>query len=82
MPDLQIHNMPEDLHRRPCLYALEHNCTTSEVIIMAIQRELERWDWKKRLAHRPKTNLGIPAADLLVEERSSRTEKLGKLLGG
>ncbi len=78
MPNLTIHNMPEGLHRRLCLYASEHNCTTSEVVIMAIKRELECWDWKKRLTHRPKTDLGIPAADLLTEERSSRTEHLAK----
>ena len=76
MPNLQIHNMPEDLHRRLRLYAAEQNCTTSEAVIMAIQRELERWDWKKRLAQRPKTNLGIPVADLLAQERSSSIERL------
>jgi plasmid stability protein len=76
MPNLTIHNMPEDIHKRLRLYASEHNCTTSEVVIMALQRELERWEWKKRLAQRPKTNLSIPSTDLIAEERSSRTQKL------
>jgi plasmid stability protein len=75
MPNFQIHNMPEDLHRRLRVHARENNRTTSEVVIMAIQRELERWDWKKRLAQRPTTDLGIPAAELLAEERSIRDKK-------
>ena len=80
MPNLQIHNIPDDLHRRLRLHARENNCTTSEVVIVALQRELERWDWKKRLARRPKTNLGIPAADLIAEERSSSIERLDESL--
>lgn len=68
--------MPEYLHRRLRIHARENNRTTSEAALIAIQRELDRCEWQKRLAQRPTTNLRIPAADLIVEERSSRTERL------
>lgn len=70
MTNLQIVNIHEDLHRRLRIYARETNRTISEVAIIAIQRELERWEWKKRLASRPKTVLSKPAAELLAKERS------------
>lgn len=82
MTNLQVRNMPEDLHRRLRLHARENNCTMSAVVLMAVQRELERWEWRKRLVQRPKTDLGIPAAELLGEERSSATEELGEPLRG
>ena len=72
MTNIEIDNIPEDLHRRLRLYASETNRTISEAAIIAIQRELERWEWKKRLAQHPKTDLGIPAAELIAEERASR----------
>ena len=71
MRNLQVRNIPEDLHRRLCLHARENNCTMSAAVLLAIQRELERWEWKKRLAQQPKTDLGISAAELLAEERLS-----------
>ena len=82
MTNLQVRNMPEDLHRRLRLHARENNCTMSAVVLMAVQRELERWEWRKRLVQRPETDMGIPAAELLGEERSSATEELGEPLRG
>ena len=34
-------------------------------------------DWRKRLAQRPKTNLGLEASALLMKERSIRDQKTG-----
>ena len=42
----------------------------SAIVLAAIERELARRDWRKRLAQRPKTNLGLEASTLLMEERS------------
>ena len=44
----------------------------SEVVLVAVERELARWEWRKRLSQRPKTDLGMEAATLLAEERSLR----------
>ena len=69
MGNLQIRNMPDDLHERLRIYARENNCTMGAAVLAAVERELERWEWRKRLALRPKTDLGIDAATLLAEER-------------
>ncbi len=44
----------------------------STVVLSAVERELARWEWEEHLSQRPKTELGIAAATLLAEERSSR----------
>ncbi len=80
MANLQVRNMPEDLHERLRLHAQENNCTMSAAVLIAIRRELERWEWKKRLAQRPRTDLGVPAAELLAEERASSIERMDESL--
>ncbi len=80
MANLQVRNVPEDLHRRLREHARENNCTMSSTVLTAIERELERWEWKKRWAKLPKTDLGIPAAELLAEERASALERLDESL--
>ena len=77
MANLQVRNIPDDLHERLCRHAREHNRTTSEVVLIAVERQLERWEWQKRLAQRPKTDLGVEAATLLAEERSLRDLETG-----
>ena len=77
MANLQIKNMPDTLHERLRRHARENNCTMSAVALTAIERELERWEWRKRLAQRPETDLGVEAATLLMEERARRERELG-----
>ena len=72
MANLQVKNIPEDLHERLRRHARENHCTLSASVLAALERELARWEWRKRLAQRPKTGLGVPAAALLLEERLSR----------
>ena len=64
--------MPDDLYERLRQYARENDCTVSSAVLIAIERELERSGWRKRLAQCPKTDLGIEAAALLAEERRIR----------
>ena len=77
MANLQIKNMPDTLHERLRRHARENNCTMSAVALAAIERELARWEWRKRLAQRPETDLGVEAATLLMEERARRERELG-----
>ena len=73
MANLQVKNMPDDLHERLRLHARENNCTMSAAVLAAVERELERWEWRRRLALRPNTDLGVEAAALLAEERRLRS---------
>ena len=77
MANLHVRNIPDDLHERLRHYARENNCTMSTVVLSAVERELVRWEWRKRLAQRPTTDLGVDAATLLVEERSHRDLETG-----
>lgn len=77
MAILQIRNMPDTLHERLRRYAGENNCTMRAVALIAIERELARWEWRERMAQRPETDLGVDAAALLEEERSRRDGEIG-----
>lgn len=77
MAILQIKNMPDTLHERLRRHARENNSTMSAVALTAIERELARGEWRKRLAQRPETDLGVEATRLLMEERGRRERELG-----
>ena len=72
MANLQVKNIPDDLHDRLRAYARESNSTIGAAVLAAVERELAGWEWRKRLAQRPQTDLGVEAAELLREERSLR----------
>ena len=72
MANLQVRNISDDLHDRLRRHARENNCTISAAVLTAVEQELARGEWRKRLAQRPETDLGVEAAALLVEERSLR----------
>ena len=40
----------------------------SAAALAAVERELERWEWRNRLDQRPKTDLGEEVTTLLVED--------------
>ena len=72
MANLQVKNIPEDLHERLRRHASANSCTISAAVLAAVERELARSEWRQRLAQRSETDLGIDAAELLSEERSLR----------
>lgn len=72
MANLQVKNIPDSLYERLRQYARDNNCTISAAVLASIERELAREEWRGRLAQRPRTNLGVDAATLLMEERSLR----------
>ncbi len=49
----------------------------SAVVLGAVERELERLEWRERWAQLPKTDLGIDAATIIAEERARRDLELG-----
>ena len=70
MANLQVKNIPDALHDRLRAHARESNSTMGAVVLAAVERELAGWEWRKRLAQRPQTDLGMEAVELLWEERS------------
>ncbi len=77
MANLQIRNMPDTLHERLRRYARENDCSMRAVVITVLERELAHWEWRKHMAQRPETDLGVEAAALLMEERARRDSEIG-----
>ena len=77
MPNLQVKNVPDSLHDRLRRFARETNRTLSAAVLAAVERELEAWEWRKRWARRPETDLGVDAATLIAEARALRDRELG-----
>jgi plasmid stability protein len=76
MANLQVKNIPDTLHQRLRRYAQEHKCTLSDVVLIALERELARREWRERPVQHPTTELGVSAASLLEQERQQREQEL------
>ena len=77
MANLQVKNVPEELHERLRRHARKNNCTMSAAVLAAIERELSLAEWRERMAARPAVDLGVPAAQLIEEARAERDRELG-----
>ena len=79
MAYLQVKNIPASLHGRLRCLARETNRTLSAVVLAAVERELAVWEWRKRLAGRSETELGVDAATLVAEARARRDRESGAM---
>jgi plasmid stability protein len=77
MANLQVKNVPEPLHRKIRAYAKRRGRTVRDVVLEAVSREIEREDFRTRLAKRQPVDLGRPAARTLEEVRAERDRELG-----
>jgi len=77
MANLQVKNVPQALHRRIQAYAKRRNRTVRDVVLDAVTREIDREEFRVRLATRAPVDLGRPAARSLEEERQARERELG-----
>lgn len=77
MANLEVRNIPDDLLERLRRHAREHKLAVSVVVVGALEREMAHADWRRRLAQRPLTDLGVDAAALLAVERASRDAESG-----
>ena len=70
--NLQVRNVPPELHERLRRHARARNRSMGEVVLDAVEHELARQEWHERFARRPVTDLGVTAASLLEEARGDR----------
>jgi hypothetical protein len=73
MPNLQVKNVPEHIHRSIRLLAKRQGRTIGEFLLCAAQNELKRQRFHSRLARREPVNLGRLAARSLEEARTDRS---------
>jgi plasmid stability protein len=76
MANLQVKNLPADLHQRLRRYARQHHRTISDIALEAIEREMARNEWHERFATRSAIDLGVSAASLVEEMREQREREL------
>jgi plasmid stability protein len=78
MANLQVKNVPESLHRKIRTYAKRRGRTVRDVVLDAVTREIERIEFRARLAKREAVDLGHPAARTLEEVRAGRERERGR----
>jgi plasmid stability protein len=77
MANLQVKNVPEVLHRKIRLSAKRRGRTVRDFVLDAVVREVERDEFRSRLAKRAPVELGRPAAESVREVREERDGELG-----
>jgi hypothetical protein len=77
MANLQVKNVPESIHRKIRLLARRQGRTIGEVLLGAVQMEIDRELFHKRLAKRGSVKLGRSAARSLEEVRAERSCRSG-----
>lgn len=72
MSNLQVKDVPPALHRKLRRLAEEEGRTLRDVVLEALQRDLQRREFGKRLAKRPAAELSEGAGEALRHVRSER----------
>ena len=78
MANLQVKNVPETIHRKIRAFARRRGRTVRDFVLDAVTREIEREEFRARLAKRAPVDLGRPAARTLEELRAEHEEGLGR----
>jgi plasmid stability protein len=78
MANLQVKNVPAPLHRKIRAYAKQRGRTVRDVVLDAVRRDIERFEFRARLAKREPVDLGHPAAQTLEDVRAERERTLAK----
>jgi plasmid stability protein len=76
MANLQVKNVPETLHRKIRTQAQRQGRTVRDFVLQAVIKEIERGDFRTRLARRKSVDLKGPAAGSLEQVRSERQREL------
>jgi antitoxin FitA len=72
MANLQVKNVPEDVHRRLRDSARRRGKSLRELVLDALAKELYCDEFERRLKSRPPVRLSRPAGEVLGEVRAER----------
>ena len=72
MANLQVKNVPEEMHRRLRRCARRRGLTLRDVVLAAVDRELSHEEFIARLHRRKAVKLGRSAASFLTAAREER----------
>jgi len=76
MANLQVKDLPDELHERLRSCAARRGTTIREVVLAAVRHELEHERFLARVESREPVDLGTPIAELLKAEREEREGRL------
>jgi antitoxin FitA len=76
MATLQVKNVPEALHRRIRAHARRRGRSLRDFILESVVREVERQEFRTRLARRAPVELGRLASEALRDVREEREQSL------
>lgn len=77
MGNIQVKNVPEDLHEQVRRRAAAEGTTLRDYVLGLIRRDLalpSKAEWFAQLATRPTEDVG-PAAEVIAEERAKRDRR-------
>ena len=72
MANLQVKDVPEDIHRRLRECARRRGKTLRELVLEALGKELSHDEFEKRLRLRSRVRLSRAAGEVLAEVRAER----------
>jgi plasmid stability protein len=76
MPNLQVKDIPEKLHRQLREQARKEGRSIRDLVLDAVVRELGRREFRQKLAARQSVKLDVGASELLDEARQERQGSL------
>jgi plasmid stability protein len=76
--NLQVKNVPEALHRKIRAAARRRGQTVRDLVLQAVRRDMEREEFRARLAQRTPVELGEPVARALAAVRAERAPSAGR----
>lgn len=75
MANLQVKNVPDDIHDKLRMIARREGTTVREVVLQAVIRRIRMEEFEARLATRDAVDLGTPAVALVAEAREEYGER-------
>jgi hypothetical protein len=72
MANLQVKDIPEDIHRRLRECARRRGKSLRELVLEALGKELSYDEFERRLQNRPRVRLSRLAGEALAEVRAER----------
>ena len=79
MANLQVKNVPEEIHRRLRQCARRRGKSLRELVLEALGKELAQDDFERRLRSRPRVRLARPAGAVLAEVRAERERRVSMM---
>ncbi len=76
MSSLQVRNVPEEFHEELRAEAARTGKTIRSIVLEAIERELTRREFDRRLRELPTIEIGVSGAQLIEDARAERDGEL------